>query len=55
MKKTKIQAKKLTLSREILRSLQIADLQKVAGGFSGDNSCYPVPCNIDMGDMTQGC
>jgi len=37
----------LSLSRETLRSLQHTELRAIAGGFSGDNSCYPVLCNID--------
>jgi len=47
MKKTKQnRIRKLTISRETIRSLQNAELQKVAGGFSGETSCTP-ECNID--------
>ena len=50
MKKTKHRTKKLTLSRDTLRSLQNVELQKVVGGFSdvlGGTTCYPAECNID--------
>jgi hypothetical protein len=53
MKKTKIPAKKLRLSRETLRSLQVADLQQVAGGSLSDvNSCIEGHwCNLDDGGV----
>ena len=44
----KIAVKKLILFRENLRVLRIVDLQIATGGFSGDDSCFPAGCNIDL-------
>lgn len=35
--------RKLKLSRETIRNLQISSLRRVAGGASTDPSCLPLP------------